>query len=168
MIFQNKEEFKEAYGNWGIRHRYQLHYPKNDNARVKCKCFKKCQFLFILRSLTLKTRLIRHSKLAKENITAWKVDEKVWIENVLHIEEDINFSSPYELNPEKRESSESSRIRPYFDRNVADLSEKELLLKITKERGLSGETVAGIVGVVQQGVALQQERSVRSRPMDEP
>ena len=40
----------------------------------------------------------------------------------------------------------------------AELSEKELLLKITRERGLSGETVAGIVGVIQHGVELQHEK----------
>ena len=40
MLFQNKEVFKEACRNKGIRHRYQVYFPKNDNLRVRCKCFK--------------------------------------------------------------------------------------------------------------------------------
>ena len=40
----------------------------------------------------------------------------------------------------------------------AALSDKDILLRITKERGLSGETVSSIIGVIQQGVALQHEK----------
>ncbi len=38
----------------------------------------------------------------EEQLQQWRHEERVWEENVLHIEEEINFSSPYDLTPEKR------------------------------------------------------------------
>lgn len=38
------------------------------------------------------------------------------------------------------------------------LSDKEILLQVTRERGLTGQTVASLIGVVQRGVSLQMER----------
>ena len=60
----------------------------------------------------------------------------------MHLDDHLDFACPYELREEEK------------------LSDKELLEKITRERGLTGESVAGIVGVIQQGVDLQQERYV--------
>ncbi|KAI0730475.1 hypothetical protein C8Q76DRAFT_613044 [Earliella scabrosa] len=100
------------------------------------------------RAVEQSTRSSEHLNEIEENIpkkstTAWNQEIKQWEENVLHIADSEDFETPYELNPEKQ------------------LSEKELLLKITRERGLSGETVAGIVGVIQHGVALHHENEVQ-------
>lgn len=38
------------------------------------------------------------------------------------------------------------------------LSDKELLEKITRERGLPVETIVGLLGVIQRGVRLQMQR----------
>ena len=47
MPFNNKDEFKEAYRQWGIKHRFQLYFLKNYKTRVRYKCFKQCGFFFI-------------------------------------------------------------------------------------------------------------------------
>ena len=62
------------------------------------------------------------------------------------------------MNPEKRESSLNIPLHATFADKQTELSEEELLLKITRERGLLGETVAGIVGMIQHGVALHHEK----------
>ncbi|KAF2323858.1 hypothetical protein GH714_001709 [Hevea brasiliensis] len=42
MVFANNHEFKEACKEYGIKHRYQIHFPTNDKKRVKATHFKKC------------------------------------------------------------------------------------------------------------------------------
>ncbi|KAF2308861.1 hypothetical protein GH714_022143 [Hevea brasiliensis] len=42
MAFSNREEFKEAYKAYGIKHRYQIYFPKNDKERVQARCYKEC------------------------------------------------------------------------------------------------------------------------------
>ncbi|KAF2323861.1 hypothetical protein GH714_001821 [Hevea brasiliensis] len=42
MVFANNHEFKEACREYGIKHRYQIHFPTNDKKRVKATHFKKC------------------------------------------------------------------------------------------------------------------------------
>ena len=56
MLFQNKEVFKEACRNWGIRHRYQIYFTKNDNLRVRCKCFKECGFFIYAAKYDMKDK----------------------------------------------------------------------------------------------------------------
>ena len=40
----------------------------------------------------------------------------------------------------------------------AALSDTDLLEKITRERGLTGDDIVGLFGVVQQGIRLQMQR----------
>ncbi|KAF2318277.1 hypothetical protein GH714_004341 [Hevea brasiliensis] len=42
MLFKNKDEFKEACRTYGIKHRFQIHFPKNDHQWVLAKCYKSC------------------------------------------------------------------------------------------------------------------------------
>ncbi|XP_021661390.2 uncharacterized protein LOC110650636 [Hevea brasiliensis] len=42
MRFKNKNEFKEACRTYGIKNRFQIHFPKNDHQRVLAKCYKSC------------------------------------------------------------------------------------------------------------------------------
>ena len=91
-----------------------------------------------------------------EHLRDWRDEEKQWQERVIHLQEDIDFDSPYELRKDNGE---------YFDvalsplsHEIVVLSDKEILLKVTRERGLTGQTVASLIGVVQRGVALQMER----------
>ena len=115
------------------------------------------------RAVEQSTRSSEHLNEIEENIpkkstTAWNQEIKQWEENVLHIADCEDFETPYELNPEKRECPLNKPWHAPFPDEQTELSEKELLLKITRERGLSGETVAGIVGVIQHGVALHHEK----------
>ncbi|KAI0713022.1 hypothetical protein C8T65DRAFT_695089 [Cerioporus squamosus] len=73
-------------------------------------------------------------------LAEWHAQEAEWKERVLHIEEEINLESPYELKQDKA------------------LSDKELLMKITRERTLTGETASGVIGIVQRAVSLTEER----------
>ncbi|XP_050216210.1 uncharacterized protein LOC126667282 [Mercurialis annua] len=41
LQFVNREQFKKACRQWGIKHRYQLHFPVNEKTRVRAKCFDK-------------------------------------------------------------------------------------------------------------------------------
>ena len=114
------------------------------------------------RAVEQSTRSSEHLKEIEENIPtkktrAWCQEIKKW-ENVLHIADSEDFDTPYELNPEKREHNDERASYATMADEHTELSEKDLLLKITRERGLSGETVAGIVGVIQHGVALHHEK----------
>ncbi|TBU25756.1 hypothetical protein BD311DRAFT_780148 [Dichomitus squalens] len=80
-----------------------------------------------------------------QKIAGWqqKVDE--WVERVLHREEEIALGeSPYEIGKD-------------FKKNVTD---KDLLAKVTQERTLSSESAIGLLGVIQQGLTLQHVREV--------
>ncbi|KAI0687632.1 hypothetical protein C8T65DRAFT_700875 [Cerioporus squamosus] len=81
-------------------------------------------------------------------LVEWRAQEAEWKERVLHIEEEINLESPYELKQDKA------------------LSDKELLMKITRERTLTGDMASGVIGVVQRAVSLTEEREALLDAMD--
>ena len=39
MRFNSFSEFKEAVKNWGIKNRWQLHFPTNDKLRCNAMCY---------------------------------------------------------------------------------------------------------------------------------
>ncbi|XP_050233517.1 uncharacterized protein LOC126682005 [Mercurialis annua] len=56
MLFTDREQFKKACREWGIHHRYQLHFPVNEITRVRAKCYSKskCKFYVFASKLHLK------------------------------------------------------------------------------------------------------------------
>ncbi|XP_050233208.1 uncharacterized protein LOC126681697 [Mercurialis annua] len=56
MFFNDREQFKKACREWGIHHRYQLHFPVNEITRVRAKCYSKtkCTFYVFASKLHLK------------------------------------------------------------------------------------------------------------------
>ncbi len=42
MLFKNRDEFKEACRTYGIKHRFQIHFPGNEVRCVEAKCYKGC------------------------------------------------------------------------------------------------------------------------------
>ncbi|XP_039129043.1 uncharacterized protein LOC120265228 [Dioscorea cayenensis subsp. rotundata] len=45
MVFRDFDQLKKACRNWGIKHRFQIWFPQNDNKRVICACHnKQCSF----------------------------------------------------------------------------------------------------------------------------
>ena len=97
MLFRNKEEFKNACKQWGIKNRYQLHFLKNNLVKVRCECYDKCGFwiyacklnkhdpddhTFQLRTLNLKHKCAKKHKnfhvtskwLAQKYIEDFRID----------------------------------------------------------------------------------------------
>ena len=91
-------------------------------------------------------------------LSDWRNVEREWEERVLNLATEKNLESPYEMKQEKglllyiisdhHRSTVSSLV----------LSDKELLEKITQERGQTSSAIIGIAGVIQRGVGLQSER----------
>ncbi|KAI1785018.1 hypothetical protein LXA43DRAFT_976457 [Ganoderma leucocontextum] len=76
-----------------------------------------------------------------DNLTKWRLEEGQWKENVEHLERDgTDFESPYELKKSE------------------GMSQKELLASLAKKGGLTGESAASLLGVIERGVELQDER----------
>ncbi|RPD55070.1 hypothetical protein L227DRAFT_475895, partial [Lentinus tigrinus ALCF2SS1-6] len=83
-----------------------------------------------------------------ETLEEWRLQEAEWKEKIYHLEEEIDVASPYELKQDKA------------------LSDKELLMKILKERTITGDTASGVIGVVQTAVALTEARDALLDEMD--
>ncbi|KAI1789500.1 hypothetical protein LXA43DRAFT_892819 [Ganoderma leucocontextum] len=76
-----------------------------------------------------------------DNLTKWRLEEGRWMENVEHLERDgADFESPYELKKSE------------------GMSQKELLASLVKKNDLTGESAASLLGVIERGVELQDER----------
>ncbi|KAI1796811.1 hypothetical protein LXA43DRAFT_879378 [Ganoderma leucocontextum] len=76
-----------------------------------------------------------------QNLAEWRIEEAKWKENVEHLERDgAKFESPYELKKHQ------------------GISPKELLASLVKKSGLTGESAVSLLGVIERGVELQQER----------
>ncbi|TFK79239.1 hypothetical protein K466DRAFT_505889, partial [Polyporus arcularius HHB13444] len=84
----------------------------------------------------------------EQHVQDWRDEEKQWQERVFHLQEDIDFESPYELRPD----------------NV--LSDKDILLKVTRERGLNGQTVASIISVLQPPNESLTDSTIREELLD--
>ncbi|XP_058005474.1 uncharacterized protein LOC110651994 [Hevea brasiliensis] len=42
MLFKNKDEFKKACRAFGIKHKFQIHFPRNEVRCIEAKCYKSC------------------------------------------------------------------------------------------------------------------------------
>ena len=116
MLFRNKEEFKDACKHWGIKHRYQVHFPTNTKVKVRCECYSKCGFwiyackmnkhdetdkTFQLRTFNLKHKCAKKHKnfhvsstlLAQKYIEEFRVDPTWKIDSFIErVKKDMKYT----------------------------------------------------------------------------
>lgn len=94
-----------------------------------------------------------------DNLAQWRLEEAQWKENVEHLGQDGNaFESPYELKKDG-----GSLFCMHFQSrcdltNRVGMSQKELLASLAKKSVLTSESTASLLGVIERGVELQDER----------
>ena len=91
-------------------------------------------------------------------LAKWRALEAEWKENVEHLELDgSDFESPYELKAHHSMCCQYVLFLSESD-TVPDFSPKELIATLAERRKQSGESVASLLGVIEWGVELQEER----------
>ena len=94
-----------------------------------------------------------------DTLTKWRLEEAQWKENIEHLGEDgANFKSPYELKKSEGMIPRSCAMLCYHPHRRPGMTQKELLASLAKKGELAGESTASLLGVIERGIELQDER----------
>ena len=94
-----------------------------------------------------------------ETLTKWRLEEGQWKENVEHLGEDgANFNSPYELKKSEGVIPRRCLVLISCPHERIGMTQKELLASLAKKGELAGESTASLLGVIERGIELQDER----------
>ena len=94
-----------------------------------------------------------------DTLTKWRLEEGQWKENVEHLGQDgANFKSPYELKKSEGMILRSLVVHRCYPHRRTGMTQKELLASLAKKGELAGESTASLLGVIERGIELQDER----------
>ena len=96
-------------------------------------------------------------------LAKWRTLEAEWKENVEHLEQEgSDFDSPYELKAHHSMCCQRALFLPE-SHTMLEFSPKELIATLAERRKQSGESAASLLGVIEWGIELQEERSGYTR-----